>query len=354
MPGGTDGLMLFKEVLLKLSGTLVLLISCLTFAGSQVRSDSTSVTIMFYNVENAFDIYDDPATDDEEFLPDGLRRWNKTRYNKKIKSIYKTVSAAGGWEPPSVIAFCEIENRRVVEDLINETPLSLYNYGIIHTDSPDPRGIDVCMIYRKEIVKVLGFSTIIPRLEGNEEFHSRNILFVRCSILNESINLLVNHWPSRRGGVLSAESLRRSMADKVKQITDSICGNTAGIQKTIILGDFNCSPDDDLISLLTVEKVSPGCRFISLTPDIIGRQTGTYRYLGTWESPDQVFVSESLYNCPQGLYASKESCKIFDPDFLLSDDPNYPGKVPFSTFRGFVYQGGFSDHLPVILRLRLR
>ena len=108
------------------------------------------VRIMFYNVENLFDIYDDSLKDDNDFLPDGLMRWNLTRYNKKINSLYKTIVAAGEWNPPAVVAFCEVENRKVLEDLVYGTYLSKYNYGIIHEESPDQRGIDVCMIYRND------------------------------------------------------------------------------------------------------------------------------------------------------------------------------------------------------------
>ena len=117
---------------------------------------------MFYNVENLFDIYDDTLKDDNEFLPDGVMRWNFTRYNKKINSLYKTIVAAGEWNPPAIVALCEVENRKVLEDLIYGTYLSKYNYRIIHEESPDQRGIDVCLIYRKDYAEVIDYRYWIP------------------------------------------------------------------------------------------------------------------------------------------------------------------------------------------------
>ncbi len=113
--------------------------------GSSYSQDviSQSEKIMFYNVENFFDTYNDSLTDDNDFLPDGLMRWNLTRYNKKINSLFKTIIAAGEWDPPALIGFCEIENRKVLEDLIFSTYLSKLNYSFIHEESPDRRGIDV-------------------------------------------------------------------------------------------------------------------------------------------------------------------------------------------------------------------
>src|SRR5450759_4813435 len=143
-----------KGIVSGITGTLVLLTIIINRGYSQdVRF--LPFRLMFYNVENLFDIYDDSLKDDKDFLPDGLMRWNLTRYNKKIISLEKTIVAAGEWEPPTVIAFCEVENRKVLEDLIYNTYLSKFNYRIIHEESPDRRGIDVCLIYRESIADIL-------------------------------------------------------------------------------------------------------------------------------------------------------------------------------------------------------
>jgi hypothetical protein len=311
------------------------------------------VRFMFYNVENLFDTYNDPHKDDDEFLPGGLRRWNQERYNRKINSLYKTIVAAGEWNPPAVIAFCEVENRKVLEDLIYETYLSKFNYGIIHEESPDLRGIDVCLIYRKDYVKIIDFSYWIPSDVKIKEFTTRSVLSTKILINNDTIHLIVNHWPSRRGGVLAMEDLRKKIAEMVREKTDSIIMKNFNKAKVIIMGDFNSTPDDHEMRSLISPSDSIGL-LLNLSEGEGFKGNGTYRYLGTWEMIDQVIISKMLLNCKTGLYTDEKFLKIFKPDFLLKKDPKYPGFMPFSTYRGYKYQGGFSDHLPVLLDLKIR
>ena len=319
---------------------------------SQVTTPQ-SVRIMFYNVENFFDIYDDSLTDDNDFLPNGLMRWNSERYNRKTNSLYKTIVAAGEWEPPAIIAFCEIENRKVLEDLIYRTYLSKFNYSIIHEESPDRRGIDVCLIYRKNIVDVLSYKYFIPKEISRKEFNTRSVLYVKFLIGYDTLHLFANHWPSRRGGVLPGENFRLHIANMVREKADSIIVINQTGARIIILGDFNATPDDEAIKVLTVSKDSSRAMInLSKMPDNKG--LGTYRYMGTWEMIDQVIVSNKLLTCNYGLCTAPTMLRIFKPDFLLKKDPKYPGFIPFSTYRGYKYQGGFSDHLPVLLDLKFR
>ncbi len=128
------------------------------------------VRLMFYNVENLFDIKDDSLTNDNDFLPEGVMRWTYTRYRNKINSLYKTIVAAGSWAPPEIVAFCEVENRQVLKDLVYGTYLSKFNYKIVHQDSPDQRGIDVCLIYRADSLTLIDFRYWIPSGIKREEF----------------------------------------------------------------------------------------------------------------------------------------------------------------------------------------
>lgn len=315
------------------------------------------VRLMFYNVENLFDIYDDTITEDDDFLPAGIMRWNFSRYHDKINSLYKTITAAGEWDPPAVVAFCEVENRKVLEDLTGKTSLSNYGYDIIHEDSPDERGIDVCLIYRKNLVNVLGYRYLVPL--GVDDFSSRSVLYSRLVIMSDTIHMFVNHWPSRRGGVLAGESLRHDISEMVANAADSINCRSRGLSKIIIAGDFNCLPDDDAIESFTrvrYHDVNKHCEggFTNLSRKAYHNGEGTYRYRGIWEMLDQVIVSRQLIRCDKGLYADENSFRIFRPDFLLKPDPSYPGMTTFSTYRGYRYQRGFSDHLPVLLDLHLR
>jgi exonuclease III len=319
---------------------------------AQVTSDKP-VRVMFYNVENLFDIYDDSVKDDNDFLPGGLMRWNSVRYEKKIASLYKTISAAGEWEPPAVVAFCEIENRKVLEDLIFGTWLSKYKWGIVHEESPDLRGIDVCLIYRKDVAEAIVYKYWIPAEKTKGEFTSRSILYTKLAIKNDTLHLIVNHWPSRRGGVLAREDSRLEIADMVRNKVDSISKAGSESARILIVGDFNCTPDDVEIRRLA-ENNSNRQQLVNMSEGLSKSGSGSYRYQGTWEMIDQIIVSRSLLDCRKGLFTVTDLVKVFKPDFLLMKDPKYPGLVPFSTYRGYRYQGGFSDHLPVIVDLGVR
>jgi len=330
-----------------------MMLFALTFAGHTQENDGSAVRIMFYNTENLFDTSDDSLKDDNDFLPGGVMRWNHTRYYNKINSLYKTIIAAGEWNLPAVIALCEVENRKVLEDLISKTYLSKYDYQIIHEESADQRGIDVCLIYRKESAEVLDFSYHIPDHIRSEDFRTRSVLYTRLLIHEDTLHILVNHWPSRRGGALAGEDMRMKIAGMVKGICDSIGLAGNGLAKIIVCGDFNCTPDDIEMKVLMNNERS-GMALYNLSGVPAEKGEGSYRYKGIWEMIDQVIVSEPLLITDSGLSTSPDRFKIFNPGFLLEKDPLYPGFSPFATYRGYRYHGGFSDHLPVILDLKIK
>jgi hypothetical protein len=308
------------------------------------------VRIMFYNVENLFDIHDDSATEDNGFLPEGVMRWNLTRYRQKINSVNKTIIAAGQWDPPALVAFCEIENRNVLEDLIYNTYLSKFDYRIIHEESPDRRGIDVCLIYRKKIIDILYYKYWIPEKIRSQDFSSRSVLYAKFLAGPDTIHLIVNHWPSRRGGVLAGEDFRILISAMIRDKVDSIINKNPLNTRIIILGDFNCTPADQIIKSM-IRSPDINKALINLSDSLDAQNSGTYRYMGTWEMIDQVIVSKGLLVSDNGYYSGADKLTIFKPDFLLKTDSKYPGMSPYSTYRGYKYQGGFSDHLPVILDL---
>ncbi len=335
----------------RIAGTLSLLVLFLIKGYPQNNDDF--VRLMFYNVENLFDVYNDTLTDDEEFLPGGLRRWNYKRYTTKINSLYKTIIAAGGWQPPAIVAFCEIENRKVLENLIYNTYISKYKYDIIHEDSPDDRGIDVALIYRKEHVTVIGYSYLKTLSVTGNEFRTRDVLYASFLINNDTIHFFVNHWPSRRGGVLAGQPQRMKIAKMVQGKVDSLFIKTNGNARIIIMGDFNATPDDKVMSILTESTDKTGGYMLNLS-ESLPAGSGTYRYKGTWEIIDQVIVSDQLINKSATIFTDPDKLQIFRPDFLLKKDLNYPGLSPYSTYYGYRYRGGYSDHLPVLIDLMLR
>jgi hypothetical protein len=312
--------------------------------------------MLFYNTENLFDTENDTLTDDDDFLPGGVMKWNYIRYRSKINSIYKVLAASGNWEPPVIAGLCEIENRKVLEGLIYNTYLSHYNYGIVHGESNDPRGIDVGIIYRQDIFDLICTRQLIPAGYNHTEFRTRNVLYAKFLINSDTIHLFLNHWPSRRGGVLAGEADRSNISEMIREKADSINKSVYGKGKIIVAGDFNCTPDDTEIGLLMNknDKADDFLILINLAGKSSQKGSGTYKYMGTWEMLDQVIVSENLLKTDSGIYTGYDLFRIFSPDFLLARDPAYPGSKPFSTYSGYRYQGGFSDHLPVILDLKLR
>jgi hypothetical protein len=340
-----------KDIVSLIAGCLVLF--TLTNRGDSQDPGLRPVRLMFYNVENLFDIKDDSVKADNDFLPGGVMKWNYSRYIRKINSLYKTIIAAGTWSPPEIVAFCEVENRKVLEDLVFGTYLSRYDYRIIHEDSPDQRGIDVCLIYRADSLSLIDFRYWIPSGMTKENFITRSVLFVRFACRDDTLNIIINHWPSRRGGVLAGEELRSRISAMVREKTDSINSRSSPEAKIIIAGDFNCTPEDHEIHRL-VNQADRGVSLTNLSEYPAEKGSGTYRYMGNWEMIDQVIVSHSLLTGVKGLYTSRTMLRIFKPDFLLKKDPKYPGQSPFSTYRGYRYQGGFSDHLPVLLDLGFR
>jgi hypothetical protein len=234
------------------------------------------VRLMFYNVENLFDTKDDSLKADNEFLPEGTRKWTYSRYVNKINAIYKTIIASGSSNPPDIVSFCEVENRKVMEDLVYGTYLSKYGYRIVHEDSPDQRGIDVCLIYRTDRLKLLDYRYWIPDGIVRSEYTTRSVLCARFVFLDDTFHIILNHWPSRRGGVLAGEDLRSRISGMLGNKTDSILGRNRGNGKIIIAGDFNCTPDDKEIQSL-VSRRNPSACLKNLSLYQSGRGAGTYR-----------------------------------------------------------------------------
>jgi len=318
--------------------------------------------VMFYNVENLFDTTDDTTKNDEEFLPEGDRRWTSVRYHRKLNAIARVVAAAGEWDLPSLIGLCEVENESVLRDLAYGTLLSAGNYGIVHRDSPDSRGIDMALLYRKDRFCVSEVRSWLPETENGIPVPTRNLLYVKVTSGGEALHLLLCHLPSRRGGVLAASVLRERMVRLAAEKIDSVFYADQGRTSVIVMGDFNTAPSEPLILKLTsgASDSSPAdepsgsgktARLVNLSAYLSGKGKGSYRYQGTWEMIDQVLVSPALTDSTGRWLAVPGSFRVVDAPFLLTDDETYPGTKPFPTYGGYRYSGGYSDHLPVVIRL---
>ncbi len=311
--------------------------------------------ILFYNAENLFDTIDDPGTDDAVFLPSSDKHWTRYRYWRKIKSIYKVIAAAGVTSPPEIIGLCEVENRQVLKDLCYHTPLSKYPWRIIHFDSPDRRGIDVAMIIRSDRVKLLDAQPIAVAT-GDSGSLTRDILHGTVLFNEDTLDVFVNHWPSRRGGEEYSASKRMSAARILRKQADSVISKRI-VPRLIMMGDFNDEPGDSSIikglgaATHWSKPVSEALYNLSSSSDN-SALVGTHKFNTEWSVFDQFMVSGSLLD-NSGLYTNISGYSIIDFDFLLQPDDKYLGIKPFSTYNGIHYNGGFSDHLPVVLDLYL-
>lgn len=312
------------------------------------------VCVAFYNLENLFDTIDDPKTDDAEFTPGGSGRWDTQRYNTKLANLAKVISQIGdeySKNGPVFIGVSEVENRNVVEDLIHTPPLKSMGYDLVHYDSPDARGIDVALLYQPKIFKVKS-SSVHPLRMADTNFRTRDILQVDGLLDGELVHVLVNHWPSRSGGEAESVFKRDAAADLCLSVVQNIYKEEPGA-RIIIMGDLNDDPvDESLIKHLKIktkpENVKPGDLFDPMW-QLFHDGFGSLAYMDNWNLFDQIIVSSSLMDKNSGDYRFLKA-RVFKKDFIIQKEGQYAG-YPFRTYGGGVYQGGYSDHLPVYLFL---
>jgi len=333
---------------------IFLLFVFFTSYNSFAQQNTGDFSILFYNVENLFDIYDNPETDDDFFTPDGEFHWTNKRLTSKLLNTSKVILSASGWNVPDIVVFCEIENRYVLEELITNTPLKSVPYKIIHKESPDHRGIDVALIYNSERFFPLEYN-YYPLLVNNKPLNTREILYV-SGVVNgkDTVHVFGNHWPSRYSGFLETKSLRKAAATLLRSKVDELNSRFPS-PKIIILGDFNDNPEDESVSeILNAQKVEQPItenQLYNLFYNLKRIDQGTMKYQSQWFIFDQIIVSGSLLTANTGVFAKPENAKVVALPFLLEDDQKFGGKKPFRTYYGFSYNGGFSDHLPVLLQL---
>ena len=303
---------------------------------------------VFYNLENLFDTHHDSLKSDMDFTPEGKNHWTYSHYLHKISNVYKTFLAMGGWEPPELIGVAEIENEAVLKKLIYDTPLKKFRYGYIHYESPDARGVDVALLYRKEHFKVIKSSPIGIIMLQDTGFKTRDILYVKGTLGNcDTLHLFINHWPSSYGGFMNSKPRRDFVAGVLRKKVDSLL-SVNPLANILIAGDLNDEYTDESITLhlnanddTTGNSTNLVDMMAFMTPDKIG----SHKYAGRWRNIDQIIVSLSLYKGKSKLKISGGKAHIFSPEFLLEEDKL--GKKPYRTFLGPRYIGGFSDHLPV-------
>lgn len=345
---------------------LLLMFSGIACAGQ--KGSTRNYVIGFYNLENLFDIYDDPAKNDEEFLPEGKNQWTEAKYQKKISNMAKVIKAMkdDNGRYHTILGVSEIENRLVLEDLVSDPQIADANYQIVHYDGPDRRGVDVALLYKPEQFTYLD-SESIPfdfndteveitlDKEAQDYFRTRDILMVHGLIDGEHFAIYVTHLPSRIGG--KGQDLRSRGAEIIYKHSCIMEERYPGI-KTVVMGDMNDNPTDDsqavwLHGRRTIEETRPGEFFDPFTI-MLEDGYGSLAYQGEWNIYDIIQVNYNLAVAPQGglrirpIVKNKYYGRVFKKPFMTQQSGQYKG-TPFRTFSGGAFIGGYSDHYPTYI-----
>lgn len=319
---------------------------------SQKRILRKEYTVVSYNVENLFDTVDDPKVPDEEFLPESEKKWDNEKYLKKLNDLAKVISEVNPLETPEIIGLIEVENRTVLEDLLQSAPLKEHEYGIIHEESPDYRGIDVALIYRKDAFTKIMHETLPVVFPDDPEFKTRDILHVVGKIRNKTVHVFVNHWPSRIGGEEKTEPKRILAASVLKHRVDQLL-EVDPKAHIIIMGDMNDEPaNKSLLETIGAKSPDSGGQLVNIMMQDDTAGLGTYFYSGNWNMLDNLVVSGEMINGKQ-IRVWNQKGFIYSNDWMIFTNKN-GDKTPNRSYVGSKYVGGVSDHFPVYFKMKVR
>lgn len=351
---------------------LVLLCTLPSFSLDGLSGSEKRFRLMEYNTENSFDTLRDSFHEDADFLPNGEYHWNSFRYWRKEGALARVILEAGGLQPVDVIGLCEVENDSVVFDLLHRTRLASLGYEYVITNSRDIRGIDVALLYQPDTYRLIGHCCFSVPYDTLTERPTRDILL--CSGIvptGDTLDIFLVHFPSRRGGAYLTDAYRERAASVVRDKADSL-RVVRQHPKIVFMGDCNAEPKEKCLRILQNDG------FFAISEHAAGPKdiSGTYFYQKEWGRIDNIFVNNELREGDCNLRLRKKSqnsrdkktnssgqknnrdefdsdyhcCRIFAPDYLLEEDAEgFP--VPYRMYRGPMYHGGISDHLPLILDL---
>jgi len=314
-------------------------------------------TVAFYNVENLFDTINNVDVNDEEYTPTGDQRWTLEKYKKKLSNLSRTIAEIGTSdqqkESPAVIGVSEVENRGVLEDLIKQPLLINKEYGIVHFDSPDRRGIDVGLLYQKKHFKPTSYTNvpliIYDQSDKTKRIYTRDQLVVTGLFDGEEMSFIVNHWPSRSGGEKKSSPNREAAGRLNRKIIDSLYTINPNA-KIITMGDLNDGPTNKSVR---VEIQAKGKKedvkergMYNPMEEMSNKGIGTLAYRDAWDLFDQMILSEPLIKKDYTSYRFWKA-GVYNKPFLTQTTGQYKG-YPLRNSNG---QVGFSDHFPVYLYL---
>ena len=310
----------------------------------------------FYNCENFYDTINDPKTNDEDFTPAGDYHYGTAIYTDKVSRLAEVLSQMGKDVSPdglSMFGVAEIENETVLNDLISQPGFKGRNYKLVHYDSPDERGVDVALIYNPKYFQVLYSKPLnVPLMIDGAPHPTRDVLWVNGTYDGDTINVFVNHWPSRRGGEDASAAYRALAAGVGKRVIDSLMKINPET-KVILMGDLNDDPTSPSVAKVLgakgdKEKVGKG-ELYNPWVKFIKNGIGTLAYNDAWNLFDQIMISHGFLDQKQSGYFYSKAF-IFKKDFMMQQSGHYKG-YPLRTFNGNIYQHGYSDHLPTYIIL---
>ena len=358
----------------------IVLVGLLAWVAGIIPVSAESLRVVSYNVENLFHPKHDTVCidsttfiekDDYEWTPEGERRWSYTRYYRKVENIARVLTNIGEWDGVDIVGLQEVENALCVKRLCYT--LRPGEYDFVHYESPDPRGIDVALIYKKSRVdtlnskplpvEVLRTATGSPieqssspaqgRESREEKLVTRDILYVCVRVdKRDTLHLFVCHLPSQRGGAAESEWKRKIAREVLQGAIDSVY-EACPKAKIIVMGDFNSAPSNSPIKEGRavmgngLRVMGDGLRGINYQEPVNGKEIGTHKYQGRWSCLDQFYTSPAL--------DSLSRAEIYNAAWIQEPDEKYLDLKPKRTYNGFRYQkDGFSDHLPILLKLKIK
>jgi predicted extracellular nuclease len=337
--------------------SLTIFLICLLSFCCFLNGRAQNIGIGFYNLENLFDTIDDAQTIDEEFTPNGIKHWTTNLYQDKLQRLSRVINGMSGEiksAPLALIGVCEIENQKVLEDLVNSENIRRNHYKMVHHHSPDLRGVDVALLYQPKYFTVLNSQSVhIPLFENDSTpRYTRDVLLVKGKLGKQLVFVLVNHWPSRRGGESSKPY--RAIAAKInRQLADSITKvhHDASI---IIMGDLNDNPDDESVKNIVFSKPElSGLKeneFYNPFYKNYKNGEGTTPFDDAWHLFDQILLSQNLTSGKSTL--KYHSHKIYHKDYMMEKNGHFKN-YPKRTFSGDRYNYGYSDHFPVMCYFKM-
>jgi len=301
-----------------------------------------------WNLENLFDTDNDSLKNDEDFLPESPKRWTEDRFEDKLTNLTKVINYMNNGCGPDILTCEEVENINVMKKLIYK--LRDRDYVVAHRDSPDARGIDVALLYDRNVFAIDSLAAI--HVELPDHTPTRDILHVVLihKISNQKIHVYVNHWPSRRGGETKSENRRLKAAEVLKASLDTLA-RTSPNSSVIILGDFNDEPNNKSITNVLGAKIFEcdnktwqNNSLLDLAARKFMNGEGSYLFSGKWDMIDQIIISSPLLDS-KGIEYDCNSFEVIKPPFMIDPKSKKGGALP--TYKGNRYIGGYSDHFPV-------